>query len=977
MSQKGLSISLSPENQKNIKMKIKSLTLLASVFALTSLLAQPTLVETVEKQEGKLVIPYEKYELNNGLTIILHEDKSDPIVHVNVTYHVGSARETPGRSGFAHFFEHMMFQGSDNVGDDQHFKIVQKAGGNMNGTTNRDRTNYFETLPSNYLETALWLEADRMGFLLDAVTKEAFENQRSTVKNEKGQNYLSQPYGTVGEVTDQNLYPLNHPYSWPTIGFTDDLDAATEEDLKNFFLRWYGPNNAVLTIAGDFEKETTLQMVEKYFGPIKQGPAVKKQRVQRPVLANDRYSTIEDQIFLPMTQMVYPSVPNYHRDEAPLDMLASIMGQGNNSIFYKNFVKSEKAIQAQVFHPCFELAGEFTIMVVAYPDQTLEDTEQLIRKSLEDFETTVLKGENINELLLQAKADQRTGIISGMESIGGKADQLSSWHRLLPAGRAFNVQDDLDRYENVTVEDLNRVFAKYIKGKKAVITNVVRYQPKQGENMEDWEKVSFNPYAGKQDQMPLPEEYKGLTYVKAEDTFDRSVQPTPGEPRPAVVPTFYRTKLDNGINIIGTRTTEVPMVGVSINIKGGHIMDDNGFEDGTAVLTAMLMNEGTENYTTEEFGAALKKLGTFMNIGAGPKSTSINMQCTVENMDASLKLMEEALTKPRFAEEDFKRVKKQLLESIKNQRTNPSLIASKAYTNLLYGNTVLGRYYTGTYSSVDKIKLDDVKAFYEKHFSPNLTNVIIVGDVEEKKALESLAFLNNWKDKGVEMPEITGFPTYEGPQILLIDKKAAPQSQIRIGYLAHKYDYNGIFYKSNIMNFALGGNFSSRINMNLREEKGFTYGARSGFSGDAYPGAFTAGASVRASATDSSITEFMKEINNYKENGITDEELEFTKSSLILSDILSYESSWQKGSFLNRIVQYDLPDNFIEEQETIVKNITKDEINQLAKEQLQTDKMIILVVGNSWKIKKSLNELGYGKVREIDGTDIKLKEFKM
>ncbi len=419
------------------------------------------------------------------------------------------------------------------------------------------------------------------------------------------------------------------------------------------------------------------------------------------------------------------------------------------------------------------------------------------------------------------------------------------------------------------------------------------------------------------------------------------------------------------------------MVTMSINIKGGHIMDDNGFEDGTAVLTAALMNEGTQNFTTEEMGAALKKMGSSLGISASTSSTRLTMRSTVENFEASMALVEEVLMRPKFSEEDFKRVKKQLLETIKNQRTSIDIMASKAFTNLMYGNTVLGRYYTGTYQTMDKVKLEDVKAFYEKSFSPNLANVVIVGAIDENKALSNLQFLSKWENKNLSVPEITNFPTFEGPQILLINKPAAPHSQIRIGYLANPYDYNGIYYKTTIMNFALGGNFSSRINMNLREDKGFTYGARSGFSGSDYAGPFYAAASVRVSSTDSSVTEFMKEINNYRENGITEEELEFTKSSMLLSDILNYESSWQKGMFLNRIVRYNLPDNFIDEQEEIVRNITKEEIDKIAKEHLKTEKMVILVVGNSYVVKKRLEKLGYGKVKELDENNIKLKEFKM
>ena len=327
---------------------------------------QPKLIQ--QASVNVLDIPYEKWELDNGLKVLIHEDNSDPLVHVHVTYHVGSNRETAGKSGFAHFFEHMMFQGSENVPDEKHFKIINDAGGNMNGNTTYDRTVYFQTIPSNYLETALWLEADRMGFLLDAVTLEKFENQRDAVKNEKYQNQISRQYGMSYEILGQNLYPPSHPYNWPVIGYVDDLDRADIDDLKNFFLRWYGPNNAILTITGDVNSKEVLPLVQKYFGSIPRGAEVKRLRPNVPRLSSDIYTGYTDNVYLPLTDMVFPTVPNYHKDEAPLDMLAALMGGGKKSIFYKNFVKSEKAMQASVSHPCRELSGEFHFTVLTYPD---------------------------------------------------------------------------------------------------------------------------------------------------------------------------------------------------------------------------------------------------------------------------------------------------------------------------------------------------------------------------------------------------------------------------------------------------------------------------------------------------------------------------------------------------------------------------------------------------------------------------------
>ena len=952
---------------------VKNMLVAALFIATTPIIAQPELVDKVEAKPGENIIAYEKWKLPNGLTILMHEDHSDPLVHVEVTYHVGSARETPGKSGFAHFFEHMMFQGSDHVEDEEHFKIVSGAGGNMNGTTNRDRTNYFETVPSNYLETALWLEADRMGFLVDAVTIKKFENQRATVKNEKGQNYLNVPYGTVGEIKDQNLYPPGHPYSWPTIGYTDDLDSSTVVDLKNFFLRWYGPNNAILTIAGDFNKELALKWVNKYFGTIPMGPAVKKMRLDRPVLPSDQYATIEDDIFIPLVQFTYSSVPLYHRDEPALDMLASIMGGDNNSIFYKNFVKSEKAVEAAVFNPCFELSGEFTLYVAAYPTETLEDIDKEIRATIDQFEKEILTGPGIEEELKRVQAEMTSNLLNVMSSVGAKAGTLTSWEMLMP-GRKFNLNQDIARYNAVTKADLVMVFNKYIKNKKAVVVNVIRkpYDPDQ--KPEDRaKKVSFNPNSHL--NVKHDKQYDGMKYVKAKDDFDRSVQPSPAMAIPAVIPKYYKSSFDNGMSVIGTKFDEFPKVTLLLEMSGGHLLEED-MNHGVGAVTAAMMNEGTEKYTTEQISAELAKLGSVINFSSDHNSTDVFIQSLTENLDQTLVLLEEMLLRPRFSAEDFKRVKKQTLEAIKNQRTSASLTANKAFMNLMYGNTILGSHFTGSYKTVDKVKLEEVKAYYNKAYSPSVTNLVIVGPVDQSTIMPKLAFLKNWKGKEVKLPEIKSLPKYDGTQVFLIDREGAPQSEIRIGHQGHKFDYNGTYFKSTVMNYALGGAFNSRINLNLREDKGYTYGARSFFRGGHYPGPFVAAAGVRTSATDSAIVEFMSEINKYKADGITDEELSFTKSSLLQRNILNYESPFQKANFLSNIAEYDLPDNYIDEQQDILTSLTKADINKLAKEQLKPDEMVILVVGNSYVVKKKLEKLGYGKVKELDVKNINLKEFK-
>ena len=438
----------------------------------TRLQAQPpgiSFIEEIKAEAGKTLIPYQKYQLDNGLTLILHQDSSDPLVHVDVTYHVGSGREETGKSGFAHFFEHMMFQGSENVADEQHFKIVTQAGGSMNGTTNSDRTNYYQTVPANQLEKMLWLESDRMGFLLDAVTQEKFEIQRETVKNERGQRIDNRPYGRLNERVSQALYPEDHPYSWPVIGYMEDLNRVNVNDLKAFFLRWYGPNNATLTIGGDIDINATLALVNKYFGAIPRGPEVEMPQKTSVILDKDRYISMEDNVHLPLLYISYPTVSVRHKDEAPLDLLSSILGGGKTSLLYKNLVKNQIAVQASVNHPCAELACTFNLFALPHPasGKSLADIEKIIRETLIEFEARGVEDDD----LIKAKAQMETGFVFGLQSVSGKVSQLAANQTF--TGNPNYIEQDIARYANVTKEDVIRVYRQYIKGKHAVIMSVV------------------------------------------------------------------------------------------------------------------------------------------------------------------------------------------------------------------------------------------------------------------------------------------------------------------------------------------------------------------------------------------------------------------------------------------------------------------------------------------------------------------------
>jgi zinc protease len=939
-------------------------------LGLASLIAQPTLVEKIEAKEGKVVIPYEKWKLPNGLTILLNEDHSDPVVHTLVTYKVGSNRESLGKSGFAHFFEHMMFQGSKHVADEEHFKMVSTAGGNMNGNTTEDRTVYFETVPSNYLEMSLWLEADRMGFLLDSLTTKKFENQRDAVKNEKSQNIENQPYAMAFvEEIGKALYPEGHPYSWPVIGYVDDLNRATVEDAKNFFLRWYGPNNAILTISGDFNSAETLKMIDKYFGGIKAGPDVKKMRVAPVALPTDKYTAYKDRTYFPLNLRVYPTVPLYHRDEPALDILGMMMGNGNNSLFYKNFVKSKLAVEAGVSHRSKELAGEFSIQIFAYPpedfnlEKLFSDIDAKVKATIDEFGTSGIT----DDALQRAKAELESSMYGGLSTVADKAGIISEWERLI--GKGYTLSDEIDRYSKVTKEDIIRVYTKYIKGAGAAVLNTYPIM-----NQKDSVK-SVNPYANM--KFETPAEYKGLTYTPAADNFNRAQRPTAGAVKPVIAPDYFSTKLKNGLTIIGTKNLESPEVTMVITIEGGSLVlsNDQLKKIGVAELTASLLNEGTANHTTEEISAELEKIGASISFGASKSSSSIRVQCLKKNFDATLKILEEKLFNPGFKDEDFKLAKKQYKESIKNSETSPNSMADRAFNFAVYGNTVLGL--DPSIKSINNIELADLKEYYDNFYSPSVANLVIVGDLEQKDILAKLEFLNKWQSKEVKIQPIVEPVASAEPQFFIYNKTAASSSVIQMGYPSLKFDATGDYFKNRIANFVFGGNFNSRINLNLREEKGYTYGIYSGFSGGKYNGAFEINTSVKKNATALSLAEIIKEFKKYQENGITDKELEFTKNALLNEEALKYEAPYQKAAFLSNIARFNLDKNYTTQQNQILKSMTKDEVNQQIKKYFDVNKLTTVVVGDKTSIEAQLDKVSKEASNKEALNKVKLKKISI
>lgn len=942
---------------KQMKRLLLSLLLTASA---TSLFSQTRLVEKVSRKGNEVTIPYEKYVLPNGLTLIVHEDHSDPIVHVDVTYHVGSAREEIGKSGFAHFFEHMMFQGSDHVEKGQHFKVISEAGGTLNGSTNRDRTNYYQTIPSNQLEKILWLEADRMGFLLDAVTQEKFENQRSTVKNERGQNYDNRPYGLTQEFAAKNLYPYGHPYSWLTIGYVEDLNRVNVNDLKNFFLRWYGPNNATITIGGDVQTAEVVKLVEKYFGPIPKGPAVEKTVLAPVKLDADRYVSFTDNYArVPLFVKVFPTVPDYHPDQPALTCLAQILGQGKNSILYQEMVKNQKVLQASANSQHSELAGELSFQVVPYPGKTLGSVDTMLREALLAFEKRGVTDEDIARF----KGGIESQYINRLQSVSGKVTQLAAFQTY--TGNPDMIGKLLSQYQAVTKDDVMRVYNTYLRNRASVNVSVLI------KGQEKMVAAADNYTIDKSGYTAPSYGYEGLTYRKPKDNFDRSKIPGNG-PNPVVtLPPFWRKDLGNGIRVIGAQNNEIPTVTLFVRVPGGHLAQaaDTG-KLGLAAMTAAMLNEDTKTYSAEQMALELQKLGSSITVSSDVDGINFTVQSLKKNLDKTLSLLDERMFQPRFTQEAFSRLQKQSMEGFKQMKSQPAAVAGMVWDKINYGpGNILGMSENGTETTVKNLTLDDVQKYYDSYMTSVGTDVVVVGDITQAEIEPKLAFLKKLPNKKINLPKPGPAPKIDKTKIYLVDVPKAAQTEFRVGYVTGlKYDATGEYYKAGLMNYPLGGSFNSILNTNLREIKGWTYGARSSFSGDEYTGEFTFSSGIRSDATDSALADILRDMKAYADNGIKPEELAFTKSAIGQRDALQYETGIQKAGFISRILQYNLPANFVQAQNRILKDITKKEIDALARKYINTGRMNILLVGDKAKILPTLQKFGYEIIElDVDG----------
>jgi zinc protease len=908
-------------------------------------------------EESEFKVEYEKITLDNGLQVIFHIDRSDPVVAVALTSHVGSAREIEGRTGFAHLFEHLLFLESENLGKGGLDKMSARIGGSgANGSTSRDRTNYFQTVPKDALEKMIWAEADKLGFFINTVTEPVLAKEKQVVKNEKRQSTDNVPYGHSYYVMDKNLYPEGHPYNWQVIGSLEDLQNATLQDVKDFYNRWYVPNNVTLTIAGDFDINQAKEWVNKYFGEIKRGEDIPKMEKQPVTLTTTKKLYYEDNFArVPFLMVAWPGVYQYHPDAYALEVLSTYLTKGKKAPLYQVLVE-DKQLTDQVFayQDNGEIAGQLVLQVTAFQDKSLQDVMNGIQAGFAKFEAN---GISANDLA-RIKAGQETAFYNSLSSVVGKGFQLAQYE--IFAGDPGFVNQDIKNILAVTADDVMRVYNQYIKGKNYVATSFV---PKGNKDLA----LNDSKLADVVEE-PIVEGAEetfdaSITaeYVKTPSSFDRSIEPPYGESPNINVPEIWKKELSSGIQIIGITNTEVPLVQFEIQLKGGMLLENTN-KIGVSNLLAGIITKGTAKKTPEVLEDEIETLGATIYASANKEYITIKGNTLAKNYDKTMALVEEMLLEPRWDVKEFDLLKKSTLNQIERQQAEPNSIASIAFDKLIYGeNNILSFDNMGTTTSVNGITIDDLKAYYNNYCSTKITTVMAVGAITLDEVAKSISNINaKWSQKEIQFPVIANAVAPESAKVYFYDVPGAKQSVIQFGYPALAAT-DADYYRADLLNYRLGGGgFAAILMQELRESKGYTYGIYSEFSGSVYKGPFIISSGVRSNVTYESVSLIKSILENYGKN-FNENDLEITKGYMIKSSARAFETLNSKLSMLKNINNYNYDDNYPKQREDIVKALTVQDVKLLAETYIHPDKMIYLIVGDAATQMDKLEKLGFGK----------------
>lgn len=913
-------------------------------------------------------IEYEKFTLDNGLEVVLHEDHSDPIVAVATLMHVGSNREKPGRTGFAHFFEHMSFNDSENVPRGANRKMIPEWGGSRNGGTWSDGTIYYEVVPKDAFDKILWIDSDRFGYMINTVTVDALEAEKQVVKNEKRQRVDNAPYGYTDEIIRKNLYPEGHPYSWTVIGSLPDLQAATLEDVKEFYEQYYGAGNATLVIAGDIDPEETKEKVKRWFGEIRKGPEVAKPSPQPVTLDESKSLFFEDNFAkLPELRMIFPTVEDYHADMYALNVLGQLLSGSKKAPLYKVIVEEKKlAPNASTYQSSNEVAGEFVFRVRANAGTDLDDVKAAVEEGLAQFEANGIDAKDLQRI----KAELETNLYQGVSTVLNKAFQLVTDNEF--GGDPSYISQTAKLTQAVTAEDVMRVFNKYIKGQNYLMTSVV---PKGqldltvdgGEEAEVWIEEVVADVASENTSRGEVAEYE-----KTPSKYDRS-EPDFGELPLLKSPEVWSSYLDNGMQVFGIENNELPLVYFDITLKGGHYHDPLD-KAGAADLLADLMTEGTQTKTPAELEEAIGLLGASIRMFASSEEIIISASCLSRNFEETFKLVQEILLEPRWDEKEFDRLKQSLITRLKGREASPTAIASTVYNKLLYGEDHILSYSTiGTSKTVENITMDDLKDYYETNFSPSVASFHVAGSIGQGDVMKQLNGLQ-WESKDVQMASYQLPENQVAGNIYFIDIPGSKQSVIYIGKQAISGvnpDYNELTYA----NEKLGGGSSGQLFQTLRIEKGYTYGAYAFVPQRTETAPFTATTSVRANATLPSL-EIMKEmIANYSAN-FTQEDVDVTQTKILKANTRAFESLGAKLNMLHEISKFGKSPDFMEKEQAELTSMTLDDYKNMIEKYMGEDEMIYLVVGDGATQLEEVRKLGMRDpiILDINGDPVSVVE---
>ena len=925
-----------------------SLITICSFVLIAVLVAGFATAAAADKPGNWPQIKYEKYKLPNGLEVILSEDHRLPLVAVNLWYHVGPMYEKPGRTGFAHLFEHMMFQGSKNVGEKAHFKYLEAAGASdINGTTDFDRTNYFETLPSNQLELALWLESDRMGFLLETLDGPKLANQRDVVRNERRQSTENAPYGLPEEAMLQALYPAPNPYHGVVIGSHADIEAARLDDVREFFRQYYTPNNASLAIVGDFDPATVKKMVEKYFGPIPSGPPVPPVNYKTQPITQEKQFTVSDEVELPRVYMLWITPPYFTPGDADADMVAHVLGGGKSSRLYKKLVYEQQIAQdVESQRYPLKLGSFFYVQVTCKPGVTPDRVQKAIDDELSAFRKDGPTAQEVE----QARNSIQSAMVFRLQRMGGVADLLNMYNQFL--GDPGKLDWDLNRYDAVTAQSMKQFADTTLTDNSRVVMDVVKGK-----------KTINDPPQNKE-----PEKASTVASLNIPNQDWRKTAPAPGPMSKLTLPVPQELTLSNGLTILLTEQHNLPIVAARVVALGGS-GDNPPDKPGLAGFTARMLTEGTKTRSALKIADDLAQIGAKLESNSDSDTSNVSTEVLKRNLGSDFDLLSDVVLHPAFDAKDIERVRSERATELLQTNDSPRMLYRRVAWRVLYGDSSYAYLPLGTEASIKGTRRDDLEKFWSTDYVPANSALVMAGDLTESEA-RTLAekYFGGWKSAGKRsaVPQVTASPSQS---IYLVDKPGSAQTMlaaVTLGAPRSTPDYAAL----EVANNTLGGLFSSRVNMNLREKNGYTYGAFSYFNYRRGSGPFVIASSVRTDTTSNALREMFKEVEGMQTSPITPAEMTLSKDAAARSLAGRFETTQETVGTTSELFTYGLPLDFYSKLPAKVDAVTEQDVERVAKQYFVPGKMFVVVVGDKQKIEAGLQGLDLGKVQltSFDGS---------